>query len=166
MELRASSGHVIVIPEETVEHLKAHPDVWDVLKEAVGLLVLDGSFCAKDVDLGRVIGKSGCVPASKISVDEVTTFALRTNRTRPSRVVVADKVDTSKVSIIAAPKDESTYTLFTAWIGELAPKEPGDAASEAEREGSLAFWTSHALVWDAETCGEIFETTWEQVLEG
>ncbi len=164
-KLTTKNGRTIHVPAETIEHLAAHPDVTSVIEEAAGLLVLTGAFCAQDVDMGRPIGLSGCVPATRLGLDDTATFALRVNRPRASRVAVGvEKVPTSRVAFIAAPLPDGSYRLITSWVGELAPKEPGDASPGAEFDQSFEFWSTHALVYDEETCGPVLETTWREVL--
>lgn len=163
--LKTSNGRTIFVSAETVAHLAAHQDVAAVIEEAARLLEPDGGFLATDVDLGRPIGLSGCVPASRLGLDDKATFATRVNRPRPSRVAVgAEKVPTSRVAFIAAPQKGGSYKLITAWVGTLAPKEPGDAEPGEEFETSFDFWATHALVWESETCGDVIETTWREVL--
>lgn len=164
--LTTRTGGTITVPPETLAHLEAHPDVGALIEEAVGLLdSSSGAFIATDVDMGREVGLSACVPAPRLELDTEATFALRVNRPRPSRVVVgAEKVPTSRVAIIAAPTGGGTYRLITAWVGPLAPKEPGDASPGAEFDQSFNFWSSHALIWEAETAASPVTSTWREVL--
>jgi hypothetical protein len=54
-----------------------------------------------------------------------------------------DKLEVRKMVAIVGPDG----TLFTAYGGPLAPREPGDTSMNAqEREESIAFWNEHALV--------------------
>ncbi len=177
--LTTGNGVIINIPAATRDHMLAHPDVGDLLEEAAGLLVLNGEFLAKSVNLGRQVGLSACVPAPRIGLDDPATFVVRVNRPRPSRVLVgAEMVPTSEVSIIARPT-EAGYELITAWIGPLAPREPADflyteegarleavpAASVRGLLESLDFWSRYALVFDPGVAtGEPFTSTWRAVL--
>lgn len=167
-EYKTVCGGIIKIPSETKEHLLVHPEVGELLEEVLGQLRLpeNGGFLARSEDLGRPVGLSACVPAPRVGMDDVATFASRINRPRPSRVLVgAEKVPTSEVTLIAAPEGAGVYTLITAWVGPLAPKEPGDAEVGPERDASLDFWSNNALVWDPATAGEPQALSWRQVLK-
>ena len=57
---RTKCGGVLVLPPKTKEHLAAHPEVGGLLEEMAGLLELprDGSFLAREVEFGRLVGRS------------------------------------------------------------------------------------------------------------
>ena len=164
-------GGRLVVPRKTREHLLAHPDVVGLLDEVTGLIQLpsDGSFLATEVNLGRVLGRSGCVATTPISMNESTLFAQRVAREKPTRVVVGmEGPKTSLVALLAFASREPgrTYVLITAWRGPIAPKEPWDKTlgSEGEKAVALKFWCHNALVYDPAVMGEPFESTWEEVL--
>ena len=165
---RTKCGGVLVLPPKTKEHLVAHPEVGGLIEEVAGLIELprDGSFVAKEIDLGRTVGRSGCVSATTVGPESNATFALRAGRRKPSRVAVGTiGPEASTVVVLAfAGREPATYVLITAYVGELAPKEPWDAEPGPEREDSLAFWSSHALVWDGEVMGKPFTSTWSEVI--
>lgn len=165
-------GGTIVVPYKTEEHLRAHPEVQKILAEAIGKVSLprNSEFLAIEVEMGRVVGLSGCVEAPRIEVGDKAFFARRIEREKPTRVLLGSEgVETTKVVILAFPdrKDKRTYVLVTSWIGTLAPKEPWDTniQSQGEFQESLNFWSSHAIVYDPATMGEIFESTWKEVLK-
>lgn len=164
-------GGILLVPARTREHLEAHPEVGGFLEEVASLLELprDGSFLAAEIDLGRIIGRSGAVEAEEVGLDEPATFALRVGRRKPSRVAVGavgPEVSTFVVLAFASKEEVGTYVLITSYAGTLAPKEPWDAVPGREREESLTFWGRTALVWDPATCGAPFVSTWRQVIEG
>lgn len=163
------NGGKLLIPQSTRDHLLAHPDVGDLIEEATARLELPGgAFLARAIDLSRPIGLSGCVPAPRIERTERTTFALRVQRPRPSRVAVGvSQVPTTEFAFIAKPSAEDpshVYVLITCWVGGLAPKEPGDAAPGKEFEEAFEFWATHALVYDQEVMGPVLEMSWDEVL--
>lgn len=167
---RTKCGGMILVSTNTALHLQAHPEVFDLLTEAIGQIKLpnDGSRLAVEVDLGRILGRSGCVATPVITNQTRATFAKRVNRPFPSRVAIgAVGLEISHVVIIAKPSDRpGVYDLITAYVGDLAPKEPWDPTltTEVERAASLAFWTSHALVYDQTIMGPPIVSTWDAVL--
>ncbi|MBI3952719.1 MAG: hypothetical protein HY336_02060 [Candidatus Doudnabacteria bacterium] len=168
---KTACGGTIVVPPKTQEHLRAHPEVEGVLAEAIGRLTLPegGAFCATEIEMGRVVGRSGCVATPPIGLSDPATFALRVGRDKPSRVVTGcEGPETTKVVVLAfaSKEDQRTYVLITSFVGELAPKEPWDRSmrpGSTEHQESLDFWCSHALV-HSPVMGEPFESTWTQVL--
>ncbi len=168
-EAFATRNGKIVVPAQTKEHLAAHPEVADLLEEAISKVEITGQFLALEIPMGRVVGKDGVVTTEPVAVGEVCTFASRPGRAKPSRVVVGiDAPDTDKVVVLAFPDKESpsdTAVLITSFLGSLAAKEPWDPnmRSDAEREAALVYWCSHALV-HTEVMGAPFESSWEQVL--
>jgi hypothetical protein len=172
MKFKAACGGTIVVPPKVEQHLWAHPEVRDLLPLAIGRmkLPLDGSFISTEVEMGHVVGRSGCVATPPIGLDDQRFFALRVGREKPSRVILdVEGPETTKVVVMAFPSRESrgVYILVTSFVGQLAPKEPWDKniRSQSELQESLDFWCSHALIYDPEISGPVFESTWRQVLE-
>ena len=159
----------LIISASAQSHLDAHPDVRSLIAEAWSLADPPDAHVALplQIDLGRIVGLSGAVATPLITVDTPALFALRTGRRRPSRVVSDDIEDaqraTSLVSLIVRPL-AGGYSLISAWIGGLAPREPWDARSAEERAESLAWWCSHALVHDSATMAAPVESCWSSVL--
>lgn len=171
IEYKTACGGTIVVPSKAQEHLRVHPEVHGLLQEAVGRLALpeDGRFLAVAVEMGRVVGKSGCAETPCVGPDDPAFFALRVGRDKPSRVTLGVQgPDMTKVVVLAFASRESarTYVLVTSFVGELAPKEPWDRniRSQGEFQKSLDFWSSHALVHDPAVMAEPFQSTWNQVL--
>lgn len=171
MEYKTKNGGTIVVPRKAQSHLLAHPDVLVILSEVIGKIILprDGLFLATEVEMGRIIGQSGCVKTPEIGFNEKAHFALRLERDKPSRVVLdVECLDTTKVAILAFPSrdDIGIYILVTSFVGPLAPKEPWDKSIQLETEFQtcLEFWSSNALVYDPEVMGLILESSWEEVL--
>jgi len=164
-------GGQLVIPWKTREHLLAHPEVGELLEEVAGLLRLpsDGSFLATEVNLGRIIGRSGCVATTPITSSTPTLFASRVGRDKPSRVVVGElgpEVSTVVVLAFADRDVEGQYVLITSFVGQLAEKEPWDRTirSQAEAERALGFWSCHALAHDPAVMDNPFVSTWQEIL--
>jgi len=163
-------GGTIVVPHKAEDHLRAHPEVDLLLPEAIARVCLpqDGAFLSAEVEMGRVVGRSGCVQTPSIVLNDRTLFAQRIGRDHPSRVIVGEGEKTTKVVVLAfASREEAdTYVLVTSWVGSLAPKEPWDSniRTDEEYQECLNFWCSNALVWDPAVMSEPFEGTWEEVL--
>lgn len=165
---RTKCGGRLMLTAKAKEHLVAHPEVGDLLDEVAGLVELprDGSFLVRAVDLGRLVGRSGCIPADRVGAEGKAKFALRVGRRKPSRVVIgALGPEVNTVVVLAfAGREPGTYALITAYVGALAPKEPWDATPGIEREQALEFWGKNALVYDPEVMGEQFESTWQDII--
>jgi hypothetical protein len=170
-EYRAACGGRIIVPRKTADHLRAHPEVVEHLGDAIARVQLPdgGAFLRVAVEMGRLVGPSGLVETAPIAVNELALFAHRIGRDFASRVVVGEQgpeVSTIAVLAFADKADFSTYVLITAFVGDLAPREPWDPnfESETERTEALEFWSSHALVWDSDVMSAPFESTWAEIL--
>ena len=169
-KFKTACGGTIVVPRKTEDHLRAHPEVEGLLSEAIAKVRLPqgGAFLSVEVEMGRIIGRSGCVQTLTISQNDRSLFAQRVGRERPSRVIVGEGEETTKAVVLAfASREEAgTYMLVTSWVGSLARKEPWDRtiSSDQEYQECLHFWSTHALVWDPAVMSEPFEATWEDVL--
>lgn len=166
---RTACGGVILLTDETVRHLEAHPEAAALLEEAIAKIVLptDGSdFFKTVVDLGRVIGQTACVEIT----DGSSLFAVRRGRTEPTRVVIdVAKPDTTQFVVLARKGTLGDWLLITGYAGADAPREPHDSYFEdglgdGEFEEALCFWSRHALVWD-ESMGPVYESTWTVEIE-
>jgi len=169
-KFKTADGGTILVSPKAEDHLRAHPEVDGILGEAIAKVRLpqDGAFLSEEVEMERIVGRSGCVQTPPIRPSDRSLFAQRIGRERPSRVVMDEGEETTKVVVLAfASRGEAgTYVLVTSWVGSLARKEPWDPMirSQAEREETLVFWRSHALVWDPAVMSEPFESTWDDVL--
>ncbi len=169
-EFKTACGGRVIVPRKAEDHLVAHPEVRDLLPEAIGRVVLprNGAFLSAEVEMERIVGRSGCVKTPPIDLTDRLLFAQRIGRDKPSRVIVGEGEETTKVVILAfsSREEAGTYVLVTSWVGSLAPKEPWDRmiTSEEEYQRCLQFWCSNALVWDPTVMSDTFESSWEEVL--
>lgn len=166
-------GGTIHISPRTKNHLRAHPEVFNHLQSATEKISLptDAQKYEGEIDLGRVIGRSGVARTPPLEVGDKALFAFRTNRKLPSRVAPAGKVgeETTKIVVLARPGAiEKQYDLITSWIGTLAKKEPWDPSitSPEEFRECLIFWRSFAFVHDPDVMGRVFESSWSKILAG
>lgn len=102
------------------------------------------------VDLGRVLGESLCVPTS--SEDQII-FANRPPRTYPSRLVIGREgieVSTAVLVLRRNPLGKGLVCV-TAYVGAVAPPEPSPFLLRTDPVGyaaAIRFWSSHALLLD------------------
>lgn len=170
-QYRTACGGTIQIPQQVQHHLIAHANVVEHLHTAIGkihLPVVQKKF-EGEIDMGRLIGRSGIVKTAALQIGERTLFSLRANRKLPSRVANVGEFgeETSKIVVIARPSlIEKQYDLITSWIGVLARKEPwdGSIAEPREFQECLNFWSTTALVYDPAVMGPVFESSWKDVL--
>jgi hypothetical protein len=161
---QSGSQRNIIITQAGIDHMAAHPIEDHLLHEAFRMLVVpyvDTKFWKGTVDLGRIIGHSGCVAAPAVGLDEQATFAHRVNRKRATRCTIAEPQETSLVTVVLRRGKYSDYFFVSAWCGDSAPAEPNHV-NDAE---NLDFWCKNALIWnDQSFIEEPFESTWREVL--
>jgi hypothetical protein len=163
-------GGTIVVPRKAEDHLRAHPNVDLLMPESIARVQLprNGAFLSAEVEIGRVVGRSGCVQTPPITQSDRVLFAQRIGRDHPSRVIVGEGEKTTKVVVLAFASHEEadTYVLVTSWVGSLAPKEPWDSniRKDEEYQECLRFWCANALVWDPSVMSETFKSSWEEIL--
>jgi len=151
MELK--SGEVVV--DRFHSHL--HRGVAPLLPEALARIESNGrDFLVEEVDFGRPIGETICVPTGP--GDEIV-FAKRPKRFGLTRFVKNRKPEpSSSVTVVlkVTGEDRGAYVLLSAFIGGKPEPEPWDKNAT---EKSVAFWVSHALVWGCEPVVPGTETT-------
>ncbi len=180
--LTTRNGGLLVIPPETAEHLEVHErqvegyrPITELLEELATRLDLpmDGSLVLRLVDFGRPVGRTGAIRHGAIDGrDELLAFAYRNGRAFPTRVspigIRGAEVTTLVVvaTVIAGREAEGAYTLRTAYPADfISPREPMDPTLPAqELDESLAWWSRNALLHDPEVMGQVFYSTWNEVL--
>ena len=111
----------------------------------------EGNILKQAVDMGRVVGKTFCVPITEL---DQTFMVRRIGRLGETRTILnRPPVDCQKITVILSKKD-GYYELATTYIGEMAPREPWDqtlleAGKENELNEAIQFWNTHALVYDS-----------------
>ena len=98
------------------------------------------------VDFDHIVGETTCVvtgPGDQI------IFSQRPKRFGLTRFVMNRKPEPSCSVVVILKKADygDDYVLITAFVGEKAEPEPWDRNAT---EKSLAFWSTHALVWGSE----------------
>jgi hypothetical protein len=121
----------------------------DLILSAVMRLKPEEGFSALTLELEEACvmsalygPKAGDGPVTDAEVDMVK----RSEDRPPSRMVDKPKRPSSKLTVVGVRSGEAA-TIYTAYGGPLAPREPGDASmtTDAEKAESAAFWAEHAL---------------------
>ena len=136
----------VYIGEKTLQHMEAHPDVLIChIKEALEKVSLEGTFFMESIEMKRTVGKDHCVYVSPENWGNIKMIQ-RPNRNGPTPMIKSEPSDTSLITIGACIDDDGLWTLFTAFYGVKAPKEPWDKnLTDEEREESKKFWKCHAI---------------------
>jgi len=138
-----------------------HPSVAAVLPAALARVDSNGrSFLIEEVDSGRPIGETTCLPTGP--GDEIV-YARRPKRSGLTRFVkgrVPEPCSSVVIILKTADGELGAYVLLTAFIGHKPEPEPWDRNATAN---SRSFWRTHALVWGSEPVipgTEISECPW------
>ena len=174
-----SDNSKLILAEEAIEHLAAHPEITAELLTAAASKVspelsLENQSVLVDLPEFGLWGKSGLVKTDKISPKDTILFGFRINRSAPSRVIQAELTPTSKLTLVfRSTKTPSVYDLLKAYAAlESALSEPISLGidptteeGQQEREMCLEYWTRHALAIDsANLVSKTFQSTWEEVI--
>lgn len=136
------------INSHTETHFKDSLKLRELVKELLSDLNLEGNIIAKDFDMGKTAGNSEVVVID--GTDELV-FAMRKSR-EDQGFVPFTKSRSSKpsrlISIYLVRKDDHTYELSSAWIGEFeSPPFPRMKNATAD---SIPYWNKHAFVWGSQ----------------
>lgn len=150
MQLR--SGETVV--DRHRSHI--HPGVASLLPEALSRINSAGKdFLVEEIDFGRSIGETVCVPTS--DADEIV-WAQRPGRFGLTRFVKNREPEACNAVTVILKRDdvEDSYVLITGFVGHRPEPEPWDWNATPQ---SVAFWSSHALIWGSEPVIPGTETT-------
>lgn len=177
MKLKTADDTMVEIDEVTQTKLSAHPEVMELLPEAISKLTLhaESGMVKTDIEMGRVVGIRALVETPEIELNTPTYFAYRKERKFPSHISTTKKggpCGTVAISVLKSPESNS-WKLITAFVGKSVPSEPFyyfDQESrlyknESQLKTSLEFWIKHALTVEPDVTGEVYESTWEKELE-
>jgi hypothetical protein len=161
--MKFKSGETVV--DRHRSHL--HESVLPHLPAALAQIESAGrNFLVEEVDFGRPIGETICVPTGP---SDTIVFAQRPKRFSLTRFVknrTAEPCSSVVVILKTADGQPGSYVLVTAFVGRKPEPEPWDRRNfsqqsnpqEAERR-AREFWSSHALVWGCEEIIRGTETT-------
>jgi len=168
---KTACGNKIQVTDRSVKYMQNYIKTLVLLEEAVDKITLpsnEDELCTT-IDFGREIGKTDCL---RVPRNTRLNFAVRSNKElcqTPLRVVMgAERQSTSKFTVIASNKN-GVWVLRIAYIGPLAPRMPNDPYFRDKRDTpefkeAFNFWKEHALLWDYETMGIPYQSTWNEVL--
>lgn len=134
-------------------HVNQHNTVLVHLQAALLQVVANHQKIIKcTIDMGMYIGKNVLVATNKY--DDVV-FAQRSGRRGLTRFVhnrlpSLTRYVTVVIKRLKNPRRDGiiSYRLLTAYIGAGSEKEPYDRfATIEEFQQSLAFWSTHAIIW-------------------
>lgn len=148
---KSANGKDIVfdpLGSHTATHFKDAHGLKELAKELLSTLDLEGELIAKDINMGKVIGKSDVV---EIDDNDDIVYAMRKNREDQGYVPFTKSQSSQPSSIISiylVNKDEETYELSSIWVGEYeSPMFPQMDNATAE---SIPYWSKHAFVWGSQ----------------
>lgn len=168
-----ANGANLIVPETTLEHLLAHPEVtMEILGLGASFLTPLDHQSVSHIDLFNIYGKWGL--SGLVEVKKSTLFAFRKGRVAPSSVIDHPGVPASFVTMITKPLEENNYSLITAFCSEGTNTKPEPityAVDPKTEEGQkirseyLAYWQIHALALGCTPIdGDPFESTWDKII--
>jgi hypothetical protein len=139
--MRLKSGEPVV--DRFNSHV--HPNVAEILPDALARIESGGrQFFVEEVDFGRPIGETICVPTGH---GDQIVYAQRPKRWGLSRFVRSREPEQCSSVVVILKAGDDGYVLITAFVGHPAPPEPWDRNAVVK---SVEFWSTHALVWGQE----------------
>jgi hypothetical protein len=148
---KSTNGKQIIfdpINSHTATHFHDAPNLRLIVTNLIMKLNLDEPLVAKAVDTGKIIGKSDVV---EIDESDEVIYAMRKNREDQGYVPFTksrEATPSSLISIYLVKKDDSTYELSSAWIGEFEmPPFPGMQNANPD---SIPYWSKRAFVWGSQ----------------
>ena len=126
---------------------------YKTLEEAIPYIETnDQDRVVSQVEFERPIGIDKCV---EVSPEDEVMMVYRKGRAGQTPMVKNREPEESNLLQVMLKKNEaapSEYALVTTFVGKSAPKEPWDPSleSEAEKQESLNFWNTHALIYNEE----------------
>ena len=132
------------------DHLVNHQDVIPFLEtafEQTNPNEFNGPNLAKQIEFGRLLGVSTCVETS--DEDEVLYARKKGRKFGCSRFVKnREGIPCESVVLILFRNPQGLTAFMTAYIGTLSPADPCTKSAWGQEEKCIAFWKSHALIWD------------------
>lgn len=143
-----TKNHVEVsLYSEFAAHMAAHPDVkMEDIAEAVSKVEYNGAFFMAPIDLGHVVGVNHLI---RRPADEKVQYLYRKSRDGRTPVVFDQTPEPTSKIVVGIAHDDGRDVLFTAFYGELSPREPWDESlkgDEAALKESQDFWAQHCLI--------------------
>ncbi len=137
------SGEAVV--DRYQSHL--HKGVVALLPQVLARIDARGrQFLVEEVDFGRPIGETVCVPTT--DADKIV-WAQRPKRYGLTRFVKNRTAEPCGSVVVILKRDDrpNLFILITAFVGRKPEPEPWDRNATAQ---SVVFWSSCALLWGSE----------------
>ncbi len=133
---------------DLIEGSHLHENVKNIISDLLKKIYSNGrDYIIEEIKHDKLIGESVCIPTN--DTDEIV-FAQRQNRRGLTRFVKNRKaIPTDTITVILSRK-EKDFILQTSFIGHCAPREPYSCLDPKEKEESVSFWSSHALIYGSE----------------
>ena len=145
--LVTANGIELELYKEFEEHMEAHADVrFQDIIDAVSRIDYNGAFFMAPIDLGHVVGVNHliCRPT-----DEKVQMLHRKGRAGVTPCVFHQVAPATTKIVVGIAHDDGKDVVFTAFYGELSPREPWDESIQSNPEllkESKDFWAAHALI--------------------
>lgn len=137
----------VSIYSEFADHMAAHSDVkMEDIAEAVSKVEYNGAFFMAPVDLGHVVGVNHLI---RRPADEKVQMLHRKGRAGVTPCVFHQVAPATTKLVVGIANDEGKDVVFTAFYGELSPREPWDDSIQGNPEllkESKDFWADHCLI--------------------
>lgn len=137
----------VSIYSEFADHMAAHSDVkMEDIAEAVSKVEYNGAFFMAPVDLGHVVGVDHLI---RRPADEEVQILHRKGRAGVTPCVFHQVAPATTKIVVGIAHDDGNDVVFTAFYGELSPREPWDESIQGNPEllkESKDFWAAHALI--------------------
>ena len=122
-------------------HFQDTPQLQGLVCKAIAESVLTKEKEHYEFDFKTTVGTTDLLETTDT---DTIMYAKRLNRDNYSRFVLHKQPAPESVITLVLYKNEDTYLLYSAWIGNLTPSFPGAPTATAD---SIPFWRKHALIW-------------------
>lgn len=123
---------------------------WAMMKEAIShISIVSDEKKAYSYSFDETIGKVTCVEVDP-EIDDIV-YVYRLNRDGMTPMVKNKEPQDCDTLIVVIGQKNGYYTVATAYIGKIAPREPWDKDlinNPQLKKESEDFWSCHALVYD------------------
>jgi len=130
-------------------HMAAHAGITnDLIAKAIKKIHYDGPFFMESIEMDTVVGKDNCVTVSE---KDTVKLLYRKGREGRTPIVFGKEAEDTNLLTVGIYRDEDGLdTVFTAFSGAKAPREPWDSdiSSVEEKSEAEEFWRNHALFYD------------------
>lgn len=142
-----ANGIELSLYEGFKAHMEAHADVrFQDIIDAVSRVDYNGAFFMAPVNLDHVVGGDHLIRRPE---DEMVQMLHRKGRAGVTPCVFRQVAPATTKLVVGIAHDEGKDVVFTAFYGELSPREPWDESIQGNPEllkESKDFWADHCLI--------------------